>query len=757
MEKHSTLDPELTENAPTAASISLPEGSSRVKLRIEAPPEAQLEIGLEVYSPGGQLLERKDVLLGGKTGVHFYRSQASSRVSALARAIAGASAQTLAGWLLWASLGIYLFTRLVGLASFPIYFFTDEAVQTVLAADLLRDSWVSSHELLPTFFQNGSQYNLGLSVYLQVIPYFFFGKSIWVTRGTAALVTFLAAVSAGLTLKKIFKISNAWLGVIFLSLTPAWFLHSRTAFETSLAVTFFAVFLYYYLCYRQGEPRRLYGAVIAAAAAFYSYSPARIVILVAGLLLFLVDIRYHWQQRAHVLRAFGLALMLALPFARFLVNHPDASAWQMRLLGSIWVTDASIWVKLKSTLGEYLHGLDPLYWYLPHTLDLPRHTMLGYGHLLRPALPLGLLGIGLAVKNFRQPAWRTLLVAVAAAPAGAALVRLGITRALFMVVPIALLTALAMDTVLGWLHYRTHIPVKALSAGAFFLLAAGNLFMFADALTKGPLWSRNYSLAGMQYGARQVFGEIKQMLEKQPDYHILLSPSWANGTDVIARFFFPDPLPFELGSAQGYYSVAKPLEENQLFVMIPEEFDSLPLNHFKEVKVEKTLPYPDGQPGFYFVRLQYADDIQEIIARELAERHELDHAQTWWGADLVKVGFTKLDMGSIDQLYDGDPTTLVRTWAVNPMQLIFDFPFPRELRQVDLQVGGTATGIEIRVKYEGQSDVLFLPQYLAEAPLPRIASFHLPQGGKVEQIAITIQNVNDPADGHVHLWEVSFH
>ena len=192
-----------------------------------------------------------------------------------------------------------------------------------------------------------------------------------------------------------------------------------------------------YLCYREGEPRHLYGAVVAAAAAFYSYSPARIVMLAAGLLMFLGDIRYHWQQRAHVLRAFGLALILALPFARFLYNHPDASAWQMRLLGSVWVTDVSFWVKLKTTLGEYLHGLDPLYWYLPHTSDLPRHTMSGYGHLLRPTLPFGLFGIGLAVKNFRQPAWRTLLIAVAAAPAGAALVRLGITRALFMVVPMA--------------------------------------------------------------------------------------------------------------------------------------------------------------------------------------------------------------------------------------------------------------------------------------------------------------------------------
>ena len=221
--------------------------------------------------------------------------------------------------------------------------------------------------------------------------------------------------------------------------------------------------------------------------------------------------------------------------------------------------------------------------------------------------------------------------------------------------------------------------------------------------------------------------------------------------------FSPTRCPLNWAARKGIILWPDPWIENQLFIMIPEEFDRLPLNYFKEVKVEKTLPYPDGQPGFYFVRLQYADDIQEIIARELAERHELDHAEILWGAHLVKVGFTKLDMGSIDQLYDGDPTTLVRTWAVNPMQLVFDFRFPSELKQVELQVGGTATGIEMMVKYEGQSDILFFPQFLEETPLPRIASFHLPAGGKVEQIVFKIKNVNDPADGHVHLWEVSFH
>ncbi len=41
------------------------------------------------------------------------------------------------------SLLIYLLVRLVGLTSFPIYFFSDEAVQTNLAADFLRDNFIN--------------------------------------------------------------------------------------------------------------------------------------------------------------------------------------------------------------------------------------------------------------------------------------------------------------------------------------------------------------------------------------------------------------------------------------------------------------------------------------------------------------------------------------------------------------------------------------------------------------------------------------
>jgi len=766
MEREPNLMPEQELNSAAEHEINLPEGVSCVHLRLEASPGTSLTIKLEATGQDGHILARQTITLGDAApwdkSVRPGRAwrpvaRALSLARALPQSLASVSAAAFTAWLMWASLGLYALVRLIGLPDFPVYFFTDEAVQTVLAADFLRDGLRSTAgEILPTFFQNGAQYNLSTSVYWQVIPYYFFGKSIWVTRGAAALATLLAAVSVGLILKDVFKSPYPWLAVLFLSITPVWFLHSRTAFETAFATSFYAAFLYCYLMYRKGSPHYLIGAVVFGTLTFYSYSPARVVILLTGLLLFFSDILYHWSQRKLILAGFGLALLLALPFARFLILHPEASAWQMRLLGSIWVADVPLLEKVDVSLQEYLHGLSPLYWYPPHNLDLPRHTMLGYGHLLRPALPLGLLGVILALRHIGSFPYRTLIIAILAAPAGAALVQLGITRAMTMVIPMAILTALAASALFEWVLRRWDLSPHWLALAVFLTLAAGNLFMLRDSLVNGPLWYRDYGLTGMQYGARQIFSEIAQYLEERPDTKIVMSPSWANGADVIARFFFRDRLPFEMGSAEGYYSTARPLAENQLFIMIPEEYEQLPFNLFSAVTVEKILPYPDGQPGFYFVRLSYAPDIGETIAQDLAERRRPGSLIVPIDGEDVRLSFTRLDMGEIEHLFDGDPHSLVRTHSVNPMQLGFDFSTPRLMKSLVLRVGGTATRLTVQVWEEGQAEPVELLQNLEEATMPRDVELDLPEGKEITRLVVEILNINDSIDGHVHLWEVTF-
>jgi 4-amino-4-deoxy-L-arabinose transferase-like glycosyltransferase len=734
----------LPSTASERIDLALPADVSLVQLRVDVPPGARVRVEVEARTTAGQLLGRKTLAFG-------------PRIPRPLRLLAGApaSALTLSAWLAWLSLSLYLGVRLVGLPNFPIYFFTDEAVQTVLAADMLRDGLRSySGEFLPTYFQNGSQYNLSASVYLQALPYYLFGKSIWVTRGAAALMTLLAAASVYLILQQIFRSPYPWLGVLLLSATPAWFLHSRTAFETALATSFFAAFLYCYLMYRKQEPRYLYGAVVFGALAFYAYTPTRIVIAAAALLLLISDLRYHWQNRRVILRGFALAVLLALPFLRFLVLHPEASAWQMRQLGSYWMLELSVLEKAGLYLSEYLHGLSPLYWYLPNKHDLPRHLMLDYGHLLRQTLPLGLLGIALALWKIRSPEYRVLLIAVLAAPAGAALVRLGITRALVMVIPMAILTALAASFLLEWLRVKRKVPAVFLSVVMFALLAGANIYMLRDSLVNGPVWFRDYGLNGMQFGAREVFGAVREVLAERPETKILITPSWANGTDVVARFFFRDPLPFTLGSAISYFNEARPLDENNLFVMSPEEYSEIPRPYFSEVHVERIIAYPDGRPGFYFVRLAYVDDIAAITAAEKEARRELQRLELNRDDLSAQLSYSRLDMGSIEDLFDGRPNTLVRSWAINPMLLDFDFAAPRSLQSAILRVGGTATSIAVTAWAEDEKVLFDLSHAFDQTINPRDVEVEFAQAGQVKRLLIKVYNTYDPPEGHVHLWEV---
>lgn len=733
---------------------------------VTVPPGTRLEITIEARDPSGRPL--------GQQSVSFTNAAAPGGLAApplhvLWQQLRAGEQAAAAALLMAAAVIVYLAVRLIGLDQFPIYFFTDEAVQTVLAADLLRDGLKNyAGEWLPTYFINGGQYNLSLSVYLQTLPVLLLPRSAYVTRLIPMLVTLTGVFAVGRALQKTFAI-DGWLGVLLLSLTPAWFLHSRTAFECALATSFYAGFLHSYLRYRQDSPRHLYTAVVFGSLAFYSYSPAQMVLAVTVLLLGLSDARYHWHHRKTVLRAAGLAALLALPYVRFQLTHPGETLRHLEILKSYWVLDLPLAEKFGRYFKEYGRGLNLLYWHLPDQ-GMMRHVMKGYGHLWRPALPFLLIGLGVAVWNVRRSEYRTLLIAMLAAPAGAALAGMGITRALFMVIPAALLTALglagALNRIEGWLA-RTVVPFftarslnlrPALAALVFLLLAGANLVMLRDALVNGPLWFRDYGLGDMQYGARQLFPAVEDYLHRRPEAKLVVSPTWANGTDVLARFFSGDPLPYQMGSITGYLDRYTPIDPQQVFVMTPEEYALAAADpKLTAFQVEQTLPYPDGRPGFYFVRLRYSDQAPELFAQEAEERRKLVEEETTLpDGQPIRAAYSAIDMGQIKDVFDGDPSTLIRTAEANPLRLAVEFPTPRTIQSVDVRIGGTPTQVTLRTCNADQGECREQVITAEETPHPRSVSFTLDEPAAVARVELEVLTVREGEPCHVHLWEVTF-
>jgi len=650
---------------------------------------------------------------------------------------------------------VYLISHLVGLTRFPIYFFSDEAIQTVSAANLLRDNLLDEERtFLPTFFKNGPFFNLSISVYAQVLPYLLFGKSVFITRTTSVLLSLLAAVSVSLMLRNIYRIPYWWVGVSLLSIAPAWFLHSRTAFETVLFVSFYAACLYTYLLYRYRSPHYFYYTILLAALAFYTYSPGQVVIGSTGILLLLSDLHYHWINRKTVVRGLGLAILLALPYLRFRVSHPVSPFEQLRILDSYWLQPISLKGKLAQFGSEYLSGLSPGYWFLPNERDLPRHLMKGYGHLLRFFLPFAVLGLILAIREIKSSAYRALLITLLIAPVGAALVQIGITRILVLVIPATVLIALGLNRTLTWLESK-RLSHKVLSIVLFAVLTFTNFFILRDVLLNSPTWYQDYGLGGMQYGAQQLFPKVADYLENDQQTKIILSPTWANGTDVVARFFLGDPLPIQMGSIDGHMFHRQPLDQNTLFVMTPDEYRlTIESGKFKNIQVEETIPYPNGKPGFYFLRLEYVDEIDRILEEESQQRRILRSAQVMLDGEPVQVRHSMLDIGEAQHMFDGDQHTLARTFEANPAVIELTYPTSRPISGVSVIIGSTEAEIRVLLYPALNSDpVEYIQTFQGSVEQPE-AVFDFGESTLMQVLRLEIRDLRQVEPANVHIWEI---
>ncbi len=592
---------------------------------------------------------------------------------------------------------IYALTRFIQLEDFPIYFFTDEAVQTILAADFVRDGLHGyDHVLLPTYFENSFLFNLSVSVYLQVIPYLIFGKSIFITRAVPALITLTAAGALSLTLKRIFALRYWWLGSLLLAITPAWFLHSRTAFEATLFVSFLAWFLYFYLLYRKENPAYIYAAIVFGALAFYSYRGGQIVLMGLTILLLISDFQYHKRQNHVLIRGMVLAILLSLPYIRFQLQHGGETYFQLRLMESVLFQDIPVVEKAQALTENYLKGLDPRYWYNPELDESPRHFMRGYGHILILTAPFALLGLFQTLRKIKTSEYRTILMVAITAPLGGVFVAPGITRNLSFILAAVIFTAIGIIMIGQWLE--RWLPYKLLAAAIFTLMSLTAFAMTRDALVNGPTWYDDYGITGLQFGGKQVFTQVEYLSNEEPDTTIYVSPTWANGTDIIKRFFIPEDLNVRMGNVTRFLEEMGDLNSQMLFVIPEFEYnDIVDDEKLDNIHIEQIITYPDGRPGFYFVRMEYSPNALAIFAAEEEERNRPRVEALDLNGEMVQIQHPYLDMGEISHIFDGDTFTLARVYKANPAVFTLSYPAPRFLMGLRATTGSMDFQICVRL------------------------------------------------------------
>ncbi|TET33111.1 MAG: hypothetical protein E3J69_08120 [Anaerolineales bacterium] len=665
---------------------------------------------------------------------------------------------TLGQALLVISIGVYAASRLINLADYPIYFFSDEAVQTVLASDFIRDGFYGYDGVfLPTYFENAMLYNLSLSVYIQVIPYLLFGKSIFITRAVSALISLSGAYAISLILKRAFNFRHSWIGLLVFSILPAWFLHSRTAFETVLFVSTFIWMIYFYFRYRLENPRFLYLVIVFAALAFYSYRGGQIILFSIGILLFISDWSYNRRNLTTLIKGSFLALFLFLPYLRFHNLHSEETYFQLRMLGSYWFDALPLTEKIKIFVLNYLQGLNPAYWFSPNPNDLSRHLMKGYGHILLLFLPLFFIGLLVVIRNFRQPEYRVVGLLLLVSPLGGAIVTMGIPRVLVFLVPAAILISLGFYAILTTLERIWDSDTIAVSI--FGLMLVFHASMLSDALFNGPTWFDDYGMTGMQYGSQQVFTSAAELAERPYVDQVFVSPTWANGTDILMRYFIADGSPVSIANATGVLESYQPeLMGETYFVLTPPEYQELVTDpKIDQVLIERVLEYPDGRPGFFFIRFEYASDAEHIFAAERLERSAGQEKRIMYLDRSVLVEYPYTDMGELKHIFDDDTFTMMRVYDANPAIFRLTFGEPIDLTGVKATTGSMDFILAISLASVGEVELLSFSQEFRD--LPDDPTVEISFGRTlydVEQVVIEIESLTpgDPFKIHVRELEL---
>lgn len=658
---------------------------------------------------------------------------------------------------------VYLSARLVGLLDYPLYMTFDEVNPTLLASDFLWNGFRNYNgEFFPAFFPNIDKYSLGTTVYIQLVTLLLFGRSALAIKLTSVLFGLIGALGLTLALRDIFRLRYWWAGLLILSLLPAWFHHSRTAYETVFAVSFYGGLLYSYLLYRRKSPGYLYLAVLMAALAFYAYAPARLYVSLTVLLLFVSDLRYHWTQRATVLRAFTFGYVLFLPYQLFQIAHPSDTNQYLQNLLSYWTADISFWEKISIFIRRYLFHLSPIYWFTPNNgvtdTDGLLHIMKGYGHLPPYLLPFLAWGLLLALRRQSASEYRAILIAFLATPVAAAIVLSpsSITRALAMVIPVAMLMTLGLDDLLQRIGPRLRFSGPRaglwLSLTVFLVLSSINYITLYDVLHNSTRWFDNIGASGVQFGATRLFPVLQEELRRQPDAAVIISPNWAMHVHLLTRLFLGD----KKVQFDSIYDLARAkfeLPPNHIIVVTDEEYRfALDDPKFSNIQVVRVIPYNTARNAFYILRLEYSPQADELLAAEFMERSQPQTAQIALDGQPVTVKYTRCGGCPIEQAFDR-LDTLYKTDEVNPAVFELLYPQPRLFGSIFIVHGSSP--IRLTAAFYDELDAQ-VAAYTVEFHENGANGNRLTLDAPIlaQKVTLTVLDLSKGQNGIVHIWDI---
>ncbi|MGH7177938.1 MAG: hypothetical protein ACREJC_11200, partial [Tepidisphaeraceae bacterium] len=267
---------------------------------------------------------------------------------------------------------------------------------------------------------------------------------------------------------------------------------------------------------------------------------------------------------------------------------------------------------------------------------------------------------------------------------------------------------------------------------------------------------------GMQYGMQQLFIErIPGYLARDPNVRVLVSPSWANGTEVFMEFFFTPEQQrrVDIKNIDYFTSERRALDRSMVWVMPFNEYDRARNDpRFANISVDELVLYPDGSPGFYFARMEYSAQAEGLFAQERLARQQPVTETIELDGQSVIVTYSQLGGGQLRDVLDGDTFTLSRGLEANPIVFDFQFPAPRRMTGVTLTTGTMADfTVTLNVYAPNSAEpVVYLQQYrgLPSDPTVEMEFERGPQS--ITRVVVEIKDNQAGVTALIHVREIKF-
>lgn len=285
----------------------------------------------------------------------------------------------------------FLITRIYKIAEIPSSVYWDEASIGYNAYSILqtgKDEW---GKVFPIHFRAFGEFKLPIYIY-SVVPFIkIFGLNELSVRLPAVLFSLGIVILTFFLAKKLTGSSSiGFWSSFFLTISPWFFIFSRTGFEVTAGLMFYLLAILLFLQIRKGGEFILF-SIVSFIISAYSYNSFRIISpLTILILLFYAkeDLKEIVSRyKPYILISVGILILSVIPIARLYIY--DAGIYRLQEVG----TASNLTI-----VKNYFAHFNPYFLFIHGDNNL-RHQQAGFGQLYLPELALLLLGFAYILSN----------------------------------------------------------------------------------------------------------------------------------------------------------------------------------------------------------------------------------------------------------------------------------------------------------------------------------------------------------------------